>query len=67
MNAIPTFSTVRQFTAKHQAFKIGGVRWLIFNEISNGLKEAGAVVRVGRKVLINEELFFAWIQQGGAR
>jgi hypothetical protein len=43
------------------------MRALIFNETTNGLKDAGAIVRVGRKVLINEEVFFAWVQQGGAK
>jgi hypothetical protein len=43
------------------------MRSLIFNETTNGLKDAGAIVRVGRKVLINEEVFFAWVQQGGAK
>jgi hypothetical protein len=67
MSAIPTLSTVNQFISKHKAFKEGGMRSLIFNETTNGLKDAGAIVRVGRKVLINEEVFFAWVQQGGAK
>jgi hypothetical protein len=61
------YLTVSQFVAKHQAFKNGGMRSLIFNETTNGLKDAGAIVRVGRKVLINEEVFFAWVQTGGAK
>ena len=65
--SIPTLSTVNQFINKHRAFKEGGMRSLILNETTNGLKDAGAIVRVGRKVLINEEVFFAWVQQGGAR
>ena len=28
----------------------------------NGLIEAGAIIRVGRKVLIDDERFFAWIE-----
>ncbi len=27
----------------------------------NGLLEAGAIIRVGRKVLIDEARFFAWV------
>ncbi len=56
------FSTVNQFTDKHQAFTKGGIRALIFNENQNGLAESGAIVRMGRKVLINESKFFAWIE-----
>ena len=56
------YLTVTQFTAKHKAFTVGGIRSLIFNENSNGLAKSGAVVRVGRKVLLNEPKFFGWVQ-----
>ena len=66
--------TVRQFAEKHPAFQQGSLRNLIFLAESrntskgkiegNGL--AAALVRVGRKVLIDEAKFFNWIdsQQG---
>ena len=56
------YLTVNQFTAKHTAFNLGGLRSLIFNEHQNGLAESGAIVRIGRKVLIDENLFFSWVQ-----
>lgn len=56
------FSTVKQFCENHQPFKTGGVRLLIFNEATNGLKQSGAIVRIGRKVLIDEVKFFAWVE-----
>lgn len=62
------YSTVNQFTSKYSAFTKGGIRALIFNESSNGLAKAGAVVRIGRKVLICDSKFFAWVEsqnQGG--
>ncbi|NOT10990.1 MAG: hypothetical protein HOP23_04005 [Methylococcaceae bacterium] len=61
--------TVRQFQEKHPAFTIGGLRSLIFHEHTNGLAKAGAVLRIGRKVLIDEFKFLKWIesQNGGAR
>lgn len=58
----PTFSTVKQFSDKYPAFPIGGLRHRIFHEESNGLKKAGAIVRNGRRVLINEEKFFLWLE-----
>jgi hypothetical protein len=61
-------STVNQFSDKHRAFTKGGLRSLIFNEHKNGLAKAGAVIRVGRKVVLDETKFFAWIEdqnQGG--
>lgn len=65
---MPVLSTVNQFTEEHKAFTKGGIRALIFNENNNGLAKAGAVVRIGRKVLIDEAKFFAWVEsqnQGG--
>ena len=56
------YFTVQQFIKKHQAFTIGGLRSLIFNEHTNGLAESGAIVRIGRKVLIDEAKFFAWVE-----
>jgi hypothetical protein len=55
------YLTVNQFTAKHTAFTLGGLRSLIFNEHINGLAKSGAIVRIGRKVLIDEAKFFDWI------
>ena len=59
---MPTLSTVNQFTEKHPAFNLGGLRALIFNEHANGLAKSGAIVRIGRKVLIDETRFFAWVE-----
>lgn len=42
----------------------GGLRHLIFNAASNGFHTV--VLRVGRRVLIDENAFFAWVQQQGA-
>jgi hypothetical protein len=59
---MPTLSTVNQFTTKQPAFTMGGLRSLIFNENSNGLAQSGAIIRIGRKVLIDDAKFFAWIE-----
>lgn len=55
------YLTVQQLTEKHQAFTYGGIRGLIFNEEKNGLQKSGAIIRIGRKVLIDETKFFAWV------
>jgi len=60
--SIPTFSTVKMFIAKYPAFTYGGVRNNIFHEKTNGLKESGAIIRNGRRILINEEKFFSWLE-----
>ena len=41
---------------------IGGLRHLIFYEETNGFKHC--VVRLGRRVLIDEEKFFEWAEKG---
>jgi hypothetical protein len=63
--------TIRQFSEKYPAFPQGSLRNLIFLAESrktskgiiagNGLKIA--LVRIGRKVLIDETRFFEWIDQ----
>jgi len=56
-----TLLTVNQFADKHPAFSVGGLRWQIFNSSNNGLDEYGALVRLGKRVLIDEEKYFQWI------
>ena len=61
--------TVRQFSDKHTAFPQGSLRNLIFLAESrktsrdtikgNGLDVA--LVRIGRKLLIDETKFFQWV------
>jgi hypothetical protein len=56
------YLTVNQFADKHPAFTKGGLRALIFNGNTNNLAKSGAVVRIGRKVLIDETKFFNWVE-----
>lgn len=68
----PIYKTVEQFTNDNPAFTASALRNLIFkaderhttNGIieGNGLLEAGAIIRIGRKVLIDENRFYAWVQ-----
>jgi hypothetical protein len=58
----PILSTVPQFCTKHPFITQGGLRFQIFNEENNGLAESGAIVRIGRRVLINEPKYFGWIE-----
>lgn len=56
------YSTIKQFSVSHPAFTEGGLRHLIFHQKTNGLGASGAIVRIGRRVLINEQKFFRWIE-----
>lgn len=68
-----TLFTVEQFSKAQPAFTVSALRNLIFKaetrqstkgEIpGNGLIECGAIIRIGRKILIDEQLFFGWVRQ----
>ena len=65
-----TLSTVRQFSEKYPAFTQGSIRNLVHLSSQrytsrgkipgNGLDIA--LVRIGRKLLIDEAMFFEWIE-----
>ena len=67
---VPVLSTIRQFSEKYPAFSQGSLRNLIHLSTerysskgkipSNGLDIA--LVRIGRKLLIDESKFFKWIE-----
>lgn len=68
----PIYKTVEQFSNDNPCFTASALRNLIFKAeqryasngmiAGNGLLEAGAIIRLGRKVLIDENRFYAWIQ-----
>ncbi len=70
-----TLFTVTQFASGHPAFSSGSLRNLVFKATSrqstkgvipgNGLLESGAIVRLGRRVLIDEAKFLAWVAAAG--
>lgn len=76
----PVLLKVEQFAAKHPAWSPAAMRSLILHAAErknsrgefvcgNGLDEARAIIRLGRRVLIDEAAFFRWIasQQKRAR
>lgn len=70
-----TLLTIKHFSDKHPAFTQGSLRFLIFNAESrhtsrgliagNGLHVA--LVRLGRKVMIDESRFFDWLDAHNGR
>ena len=60
--APPALLTVSQFCIKHAFITQGGLRFQIFNADNNGLSSFGAIVRMGRKVLIDESRYFEWVE-----
>lgn len=57
----PNLMSVDQFCTKHKAFTPGGVRWMIFNRQLNGMQLSGALIFIGRRILIDEDRFFSWL------
>jgi hypothetical protein len=56
------YFTVRQLTKRHPAFSDGCLRWLLYNSQTNGLQASGAIIRIGRKIIIDEALFLSWVK-----
>lgn len=56
------YMTVKQTATKFPAFSEGSLRWLWFNAEKNGF--AACVRKVGKKILIDETAFIAWIEGG---
>lgn len=60
----PKLLTVQQWIEQKPWPPLGGLRHLIFNAQNNGFD--AVIRRVGRRVLIDEASFFAWVdRQGG--
>ena len=61
-----TLATIPNFAKKHpDAFTVSSVRWIRFNQDTNGF--ASAFVTVGRRVLIDEDRFFEIIARQNGR
>lgn len=52
---------VTEWNQYHSWPPVGGLRHLIFNADQNGFERA--IRRVGRRVLIDEAEFFAWVDE----
>lgn len=61
MTQVQHLYTIRQFSDRHEAFSEGSLRWLVFNATSNGFRDA--FVRIGRRVLVDEDSFFQIVRQ----
>jgi len=63
VNQTPNLETVRTLAQKYpNVITEGGLRWEIFNKDSNGLKESGAILKRGRKILIDADRYFDWLR-----
>jgi hypothetical protein len=59
--ATPTLTTIKGLSAKYEWALEGGLRSLVFHRKDNGFDQC--IIRIGRKILINEEAFFRWLDE----
>ncbi|MCC8619249.1 DNA-binding protein [Xanthomonas vesicatoria] len=53
--------TVSDFS-ENSPFTEAQLRWWIFRQEDNGLRQHGAIVRIGRRVYIDVQAFDKWIE-----
>jgi hypothetical protein len=61
MKSTPTLIPVTKWNEHHYWPSPGGLRHLIFHRKTNGFDDV--VVKVVRRVLIDEEAFFRWLDE----
>jgi hypothetical protein len=55
--------TISQFCEEHKFASQGGLRHLVFNASNNGMRKANVIKKLGRRVLIDENAFFSWVNE----
>ena len=59
---MPKLYTIRQFAENNPAFSEASLRWQIAMAKKNGLAKSGAILRNGRRILIDPDKFFMWLE-----
>ncbi len=55
--------TFKQFIQEQSLFSEGALRNILFKKDENGLQESGAILRYGKKIIIDKEKFFIWFKE----
>lgn len=58
--------TVEQTANKIPALTEAAIRWHLFNRKTNGLTKSGAVIKNGRRILIDLPKYIDWLKSQGA-
>ena len=61
----PRLMTITQFVEANPAFTMGGMRSIIFQEDKYRLEQSGVIKRIGKKLLIDTDRFFVWLDSQG--
>lgn len=54
--------TVKQFVGRYPVFNEGGIRNFIFWRKTNGMDKFNVIIKLGKRVLIDEIAFTSWLQ-----
>lgn len=60
-----TILSVEQTAEQIPALTQAAIRWHLFNRKTNGLAESGAVIKIGRRVLIDFPNYIEWLKAQG--
>lgn len=55
-----------QLAESHEGLSVDGIRKDVSRAKENGLEQSGAIIRRGRRVLIDEALYIDWMRKRGA-
>ncbi len=61
---VPELLTVAKFCNKYDFISEGGLRYQIFNRKNNGLEKSEAIIKLGKKIIINVPKYFDWVLGG---
>ena len=61
-NTSPQYLTIKQLTTRFPAFSEGALRWIVFQANENGLTDSRALLRIGRKLVIDVDRFVVWLE-----
>lgn len=64
---MPQLITVAQFARAHPAFSEASLRWRLHHARRNGLETSGAIIRDGRRILIDADKFLAYLKARQSR
>jgi hypothetical protein len=59
--ALNNLVTVEQLIKKYPQLTIGGVRWWLFHRKTNNLQNSKSIIKIGRKIFIDEPRFIDWL------
>jgi len=61
INALDRWQNIPNFVKAHPQFKIPTIRWYLRNRKKNGFDKVTR--KVGKQIMINEDLFLEWLEK----